>query len=457
MKIKNMKVNRIKPGLLKNKNQLVFLAALLGLTLLSIYSFPLPAAAQTEDRTEVVAIVGARIVPVTGPVIESGSILIKNGRIADLGANISIPSGAKVIEARGLVAYPGMIDSYSWLGLEEISGVRATVDNRETGRINPQVKAIEALRYDSMHIPIARANGIVAAVVAPSGGLISGQSTLVKLDGWTNREMVIKESLAMIIELPALRRGRGEFAGFRGQQPQVTTEKTLDELRQIFEKARMYEKRREAARKNILLPPPDFDEASHFLLPVVKGELPVIFSVHADKDILQTIKFVQGEKIKAIFYGVEQGFKVAKEIKEAGIPCIIGSLYSLPPVWEDGYDALFLNPVMLNQAGVKISFSSSSASTAKDLPYHAAKAAAFGLKPEEALKAVTIYPAEIFGVDKLLGSLEPGKTASIVLADGDLLELGTKIQKVFIDGKEVSLENRYTELLKKFEQREADK
>jgi len=148
---------------------------------------------------------------------------------------------------------------------------------------------------------------------------------------------------------------------------------------------------------------------------------------------------------------------VAKEIKEAGIPCIIGSLYSLPPVWEDGYDALFLNPVMLNQAGVKISFSSSSASTAKDLPYHAAKAAAFGLKPEEALKAVTIYPAEIFGVDKLMGSLEPGKTASIVLADGDLLELGTKIQKVFIDGKEVSLENRYTELLKKFEQREADK
>jgi len=457
MKIKNMKVNRIKPGLLKNKNQLVFLAALLGLTLLSIYSFPLPAAAQTEDKAEVTAIVGARIVPVTGPVIESGSILIKNGRIADLGANISIPSGAKVIEARGLVAYPGMIDSYSWLGLEEISGVRATVDNRETGRINPQVKAIEALRYDSMHIPIARANGIVAAVVAPSGGLISGQSTLVKLDGWTNREMVIKESLAMIIELPALRRGRGEFAGFRGQQPQVTTEKTLDELRQIFEKARMYEKRREAARKNILLPPPDFDEASHFLLPVVKGELPVIFSVHADKDILQTIKFVQEEKIKAIFYGVEQGFKVAKEIKEAGIPCIIGSLYSLPPVWEDGYDALFLNPVILNQAGVKISFSSSSASTAKDLPYHAAKAAAFGLKPEEALKAVTIYPAEIFGVDKLLGSLEPGKTASIVLADGDLLELGTKIQKVFIDGKEVSLENRYTELLKKFEQREADK
>jgi len=109
-------------------------------------------------------------------------------------------------------------------------------------------------------------------------------------------------------------------------------------------------KEKEAARQNILLPLPDFDEASQSLLPVVKGELPVIFSVHADKDILQTIKFVQEEKIKAIFYGVEQGFKVAKEIKEAGIPCLMVSLYSLPPVWEDGYDALFLNPVILNQA-----------------------------------------------------------------------------------------------------------
>ena len=440
---------------LKNKSRLFLATALLGLTLLTPYfTLAQQPAAQTQKDSEIIAIVGAKIVPVTGPVIDSGSILIKDGRIVDLGAKVSIPAGAKVIEAKGLTAYPGMIDSYSWLGLEEISGVRATVDNRETGRINPQVKAIEALRYDSMHIPIARANGIVAAVVAPSGGLISGQSALVKLDGWTNREMTVKESLAMMIELPGIRRGRGDFSGFGRQQPQVTTEKTLDELRQIFGKARMYEKRREAAHKNLLLPPPDFDEASQSLLPVVKGELPVIFSVHADKDILQTIKFVQEEKIKAIFYGVEQGFKVAKEIKEAGIPCLIGSLYSLPPVWEDGYDALFINPVILNQAGVKIAFSSSSASAAKDLPYQAAKAVAFGLKPEEALKAVTIYPAEIFGVDKLMGSLERGKLANLVLADGDLLELGTKILKVFIEGREVSLENRYTELLQKFEQRD---
>lgn len=245
--------------------------------------------------------------------------------------------------------------------------------------------------------------------------------------------------------------------GFGGQQAAVTTDRALAELKELFLQARMYEAGRERAAKNLLLPKPDFDETSHCLLPVVKGELPVIFAVHADRDIVQTIKFVQEEKIRAVFYQVEQGYKVAEEIKKAGIPCIIGSLYDQPPVWEDGYDSLFLNPVILNKAGVKIAFSSSSSSAAKDLPYHAAKAAAFGLDRLEALKAVTIYPAEIFGVDKLMGSLEPGKLANIVLADGDLLELGTRIEKVFIEGREVDLNNRYTELLERFKKREKEK
>lgn len=418
-------------------------------------------AASIEDKaapnTDLLAIVKVRIIPVTGQEIPSGSILIEKGKIKALGSDLEIPSGTRIIEAPGLTAYPGMIDGYSSLGLVEISGVSATVDNRETGRINPQVKAIEALKYDSMHIPIARANGIVAAVVSPAGGLIAGQSTLIKLDGWTNREMAIKESLALVVELPGIRGGRRGFMGFGGQQAAVTTDRALAELKELFLQARMYEAGRERAAKNLLLPKPDFDETSHCLLPVVKGELPVIFAVHADRDIVQTIKFVQEEKIRAVFYQVEQGYKVAEEIKKAGIPCIIGSLYDQPPVWEDGYDSLFLNPVILNKAGVKIAFSSSSSSAAKDLPYHAAKAAAFGLDRLEALKAVTIYPAEIFGVDKLMGSLEPGKLANIVLADGDLLELGTRIEKVFIEGREVDLNNRYTELLERFKKREKEK
>ena len=175
-----------------------------------------------------------------------------------------------------------------------------------------------------------------------------------------------------------------------------------------------------------------------------------MISVHGEKDIRAAIKFVRDENIQAVFYGVEQGFKVAGELAEARIPVVLGSLYDLPPVWEDGYDALFRNPGIMAKAGVKIAFSSSSASVAKDLPYHAAKAAAFGLDRGEALKAVTINTAEIFGVAGTMGSLEKGKAANIVLADGDILELRTNIAKVFIDGRETDLSNRYTELLEKF-------
>jgi imidazolonepropionase-like amidohydrolase len=305
-----------------------------------------------------------------------------------------------------------------------------------------------------MHIPIARANGITAAMVAPSGGLISGQSALIKLDGWTNREMVVKSPAAMHIELPGISRGRFRGMGFGRAEESVTTPKALAELKDLFAAARAYQKRKDFASKNLILPLPEFDEPLECLLPVLRRELPVMISVHADKDIKAAIDFVKGENLKAVFCDVEQGWKVAEEIKKADIPVVFGSLYGMPPVFEDGYDSLYRNPGVLNKAGVKIAFSSSSSSSAKDLPWHAAKAAAFGLDKKEALKAVTIYPAEIFGVDKVLGSIEKGKAANIVLADGDILELRTKIKKVYIDGKECDLHTKFEEFIEKFEKRD---
>jgi imidazolonepropionase-like amidohydrolase len=403
---------------------------------------------------KIIAIRGAKIIPVVGDDIEGGTIIIKNGKIDAISKDAAIPIGADVVEAKGLWAYPGMIDGYSFLGLQEISGVSATVDNRETGRINPQVRAIEALRYDSMHIPISRSNGITAALVAPTGGLISGQSTLIKLDGWTNREMAIKSQAAMQIEFPGIRRGRGGSGGMRrGGAVEADTTKLIAELKELFKNARYYQKRKEFAAKSPTAALPEFQETFEFILPVVCGELPVMISVHSDKDIKAAIQFVKDESLKAVFFGVEQGWKVADDLNKSNIPVIIGSLYDMPPVWDDGYDSLFRNPGVLNKAGVKIAFSSVSASQAKDLPYHAAKAAAFGLDKKEALKAVTIYPAEIFGVDKIMGSLEKGKTANIVLADGDILETRTNIMKVFIDGRETDMSNRYIELLEKFKKR----
>jgi len=402
-----------------------------------------------EDQApSFIAIKGAKIIPVVGEDIEEGIVLIKGNVIEDVGKDIAIPEGTKIVDAKGLFVYPGMIDGLSRLGLQEISSLSATVDYRETGKFNPQAVCIEALRPDSIHIPISRANGITTALVAPSGGLISGQSGLVRLTGRTPKEMVIKSPVAMHINLPTIARPR--FG--RTTQPQRREEasKQLQEIRELLKEARFYQKRKAAAEKNLQLPLPKFDEGLEFLIPVINGELPVMISVHGEKDILDAIKFVQEEKLKAIFYGMTEGWKVAEDIKKSEIPVVFGSMYSLPPKWEDGYDSIFRNPSVLSRAGVKIAFSSSSASLAKDLPYHAAKAAAFGLDKIEALKAVTIYPAQIFGVDDQMGSLEKGKLANIVVTDGDILELRTHIKHVFIEGEEADLKTRYEELLEKY-------
>ena len=401
------------------------------------------------DKT--IAITNARIVPVVGAEIAKGTIVIRDGKIEAIGADVAVPAGAEVVDAAGLRAYPGMIDGYSQLGLVEISAVSATVDNRETGMINPQARALEAIRYDSMHIPITRSNGITAAIVAPSGGLVSGVSCLLRLDGWTNREMAIDGAVAMMIELPALR-SRGGFGGGgrMGGQPLADGPALLKQLKDLFAAARAYEKRRDAAAKSAGLALPGFNETYEALLPLFKGKMRAMIAVHSERDIRAAIQFVKDEGLKAVFYGVEQGFKAADDLAKAGIPVVMGSMYDMPPVWEDGYDSIFRNAGIMAKAGVKVAFSSSSSSVAKDLPYHAAKAAAFGLDKAEALRAVTINTAEIFGVADRMGSLEKGKAANVVLADGDILEMRTNIKKVYIDGRETDMSNRYTELLEKF-------
>jgi imidazolonepropionase-like amidohydrolase len=419
------------------------------LVFLIVVAFCFSLGLSLDNSRSVIAIKGAKIIPVVGEDIEQGTILIKDGKIEDIGQNVSIPQDAEVIDAQGLIAYPGMIDSYCYLGLQEISAVSATVDSRETGQFNPQVKAVEALWPDSMHIPITMSNGITTAVVVCTGGLISGQVGMIRLTGWTPEEMVIKNSVAMHIQFPSVPRIRR-----RESQPQEQTSKQIEELKELLNEVRYYQKRKEVARKNASLPLPEFDEKLEFLIPVVNGKLPVLISVYADKDIRAAIKFVKDEKLKAIFFGVTDGWKVAGEIKKSGIPVVYGSLYAMPSEWDDGYDAFYRNPAVLAEAGVKFSFSSQSASLAKDLPYHAAKAAAFGLDKREALKGVTIYPAQIFGMDDSLGSLERGKVANIVLADGDILELSTNIKHVFIEGKEMDLSNRYTQLLERYKKRD---
>jgi len=397
------------------------------------------------DGPRILAIRGARIVPVTSEDIPSGVILVKDGIIVDIGAEVAIPEGVAVVEAPGLTAYPGMIDGFCQLGLSEISGLPQTVDFRETGRVNPQLRTWEALRPESMHIPIARANGITAALIVPSGGLISGQSGLIRLTGRTPGEMLIKGPVAMHVELPSM--GRSPFR--RREAAAAEPTRHFKELGDLLVRARSYDRRKRIASLNPLLAPPGFDETLEFLGPVIRGELPLWFSAHSDKDIKDVIRFVKKENLKAVLYAVTQGWKCVADIAASGLPVVFSSMTNMPAAWEDGYDALYRTPALLQTAGVKIAFSSQSASAAKDLPWMAAKAAAFGLDRREALKAVTINPAQILGVADRMGSLEKGKAANIVLADGDILEFRTKIRKVFIDGQDQDLRTVYEELLEK--------
>lgn len=403
-----------------------------------------------------VAITNATLVTVTGETIENGTLLIRGDRIVDLGADVTVPPGVEVIDAEGLFVYPGMIDASSALGLYEVGAVRATVDVFEMGTYNPHIKAEVALNPHSVHIPITRVNGVTSALVVPAGGIIAGQSALIHLRGWTPEEMVVKAPVAIHINFPRLPREDDR----RGQPPEEEkkedgkekTEKQIKELIDAFLKAKRYAATWDAFAKSEKRLAPEKDLMLEALVPVVKDGLPVIIAVHAEKDIRNAVDFVDTLGIKAIFQGISDGWKVAPLLKEKNIPVLVGPVLSSPGP-RDPYDAIYANAGILHKAGVKVAFLTESAADARSLPYHAGTAAAFGLPREEALRAVTINPAEILGVADQLGSLEKGKLANVIVTDGDPLEMRTQIKHVFIAGEKIELSSKHVELYEKFRKR----
>lgn len=409
------------------------------------------------ENKNLILIKNATIFPVTSEKIESGSILIENGKIKSLGKEIAPPEGAQVIDAKGKYVYPGFIDGFTHLGLIEISSIPSTVDVQETGKFNPELRVAWAINPSSVHFATSRINGTTIALVSPRGGTMPGLTALVKMDGWTFSEMALKEVATSIINFPVTPR----FDRAEGREQAVSQEeaasKLIEELKNYFKDARRYLELKNLALTDPKIPMSATNRKFDALESVLKGELPVIISVDKAKDIELAIKFVQEEKIKAIFRGCSEGFKVADKIKKAGIPVILSDLYTFPSEPEDGYDAPFTNPLKLHEAGVLFCFSSGgSPAIAKDLTYHASRAVAFGLPHSKAIEALTINPAKIFGIEKRVGSLEPGKDANLFICDGDPLDIRTNITNLFINGKEVDLVNWWTELKKKWEERPKD-
>ncbi|MBN2409463.1 MAG: amidohydrolase family protein [Candidatus Aminicenantes bacterium] len=407
------------------------------------------------ETTGPVLIRGARIVPVEGPVLESGDLLIENGKITAVGPSVKAPEGARVIEASGLTAYPGFIDAYTQYGLVEIGAIAATVDSSEMGKENPEVRAAWAINPHSVHFRTGRICGTTAALVAPAGGTFPGISALVKMEGWSFPEMAVKEEATSLINFPmSPRPPTAEQVGPKPTTEIDVTSKLVEKIKEYLSEARHYLALKKEAASNPAVKAPDHNPKYEALAPVFEGTLPVILSVEKAKDIELALKFIKEEKIKAVFRGCAQGYKVADKIKAAGIPVIVGDLYRDPSEPEDGYDAPFRNVAELSKAGVTLCFSSgTNPSTGKDLPYHAARAVAFGMSHEDAVKALTINPARVFGIDDRLGTLAPGKDADLFLTTGDPLDLRSEVKHMFISGREIDLGNWWKDLYDKWKSR----
>jgi imidazolonepropionase-like amidohydrolase len=403
----------------------------------------------------VTAITGARIVTVSGPVIEKGTIVISGGKIAALGADVAAPAGATVIDGTGRTVYPGLIDGLTTLGLTEIGSVSGSVDVAETGDVNPHAKAWVAVNPHSDLLPVARANGVTAALAAPTGGLVSGQSALLRMSGSTPDELTLKTPVGMHVVYPT---GRPPFDISRlFEEPELKTfeerqkdkkknvEKDLRRLANLVEEARAYGEVLRAGRAK-----PDLPLQS--MVPVARGEVPLVVRADAEDEIRGAVAFAAERSLKLIVAGGLEAWRCADLLKQHDVAVLL-NVERLPRRESDRYDAAYANPAKLHAAGVRFAIVSDDASQSRNLPYEAAMARAYGLPADAALRAITLSPAEIFGVADRMGSLAVGKDADLFLATGDIMDHRVSVTHVFIEGVAQSLETRHTRLYEQFKSR----
>ena len=427
---------------------------LLSLVVATVVALPIAAQSVIPNNPGIkptVVIRNATIYPVTAAPIANGSIVFSNGVITSLGVNVDVPAGATVVDGTGLSVYPGLIDAGTTVGLVEVNSVAGTVDTSELGDMNPNARADVAVNPHSNVIPVTRVNGVTTVLTVPDGGVISGQSALIQLAGWTTPEMVLKAPVGMHIRFPRLRAAPLTELG-SDEDAEKELKKTyagrLDRLRDLFRDAQAYAKASAARARRF-----DRDPVLEALVPVVEGRLPIIVEANLARDIRAALEFADEFKLRMILSGAQDVVPVIAEIQRRKVPVILGPILALPPREDDPYDLLFTNAAALHAAGIRFAIRSDDAHNARNLPYHAAACAAFGLPKEEALKAITIYPAEIFGVADRIGSLAPGKLANVIVTDGDPLEIRTNVKRVYIAGEEIPMDSYHTLLHEKFKKR----
>jgi len=422
---------------------------------------------QAQQQPTTYAITNGKVFPISGPPIDGATIVIRDGKITAVGKGAAIPAGAKVIDARGMEVYPGMFNAVTEMGMNEIGeGVPGSVDTHELGDYNPQLVAATAVNPASEHIPVTRADGITHVIAAPGlggggggfgggGSVIPGQASLFNLAGWTMDEMAIKRSAAMVVNWPTLPNaagggrggaGRGAAAAGAAGGGREEYDRRIAELTQWLDAARHYMQVKEPAA--------DRDLKLEALVPVVKGDEPLFVVANQANQIREAVAFGDKQKVKIIIATGPAAGEVKDLLKEKNVPVILRPTLTLVRGEDSPYDENLTLPGQLSSAGIKVAFGSYGNEFARRLSQWAGVAVAFGMSHDDAMKALTINPAEMFGVGSELGTLEPGKMANIIVTTGDPLELNTDVKYLFIKGRLTSTDNKHKELYEKYIKRQ---
>ncbi len=408
-------------------------------------SVPVPA--KKQDRPIVLA--GGTIHTVSGAVIENGMILFESGRITAVGTRVVIPANAETIDIRGKHVYPGLINAASTIGLLEIESARGTNDVAETGRINSNVRAEAAVNPESELIPATRANGVTISHVMPGGSLIAGRTAAMMMDGWTVDDMTLKAPIGLYVNWPNLRVNRSPDVRQSEEEQKKSIGNAVKELRIAFEDARAYLKAKKADGSH------ETDLRWEAFAPLFAGTMPLIVGANEVSQIQAAVQFALDQHVRLVIHGGRDSWKVADLLKINSVAVIVEPVHDLPNRrWEE-YDTPFTVPLKLFQAGVLFAISGGGNATMneRNIGYQAATAASYGLPKEEALKSVTLNAAKVLGIDALVGSLEVGKDATLIVTSGDPLEIMSTVEMEFIRGKRVDLRSRHTELWKKYQEK----
>jgi imidazolonepropionase-like amidohydrolase len=417
-----------------------------------------------------VAIVGGKLLTITHGVIENGTIVLSGGKIAAVGAasSVKVPAGAQIVDAKGMTVYPGLIDSETNLGLSEIEADDASNDLVETSdEIFPNMHVSDAFHAETEHIPIDRINGITNAIVAPaSEDTLPGQDIFIQLAGSDRDQMILGKDVALPMNFSGEQRRRGRNAKFPSTRMGMASQ-----LRQTFIDAQAYaaskaeyqaklekwqkgdskEGKASSESKGPAPTAPKVDLKAEALLPYLRGERPVVLAAYEGYEIEVAMRIAQEFKLKVVLNHVTHGQEILDKIASYKVPVIVGPIYDFPSA-NERYDSVFTLPAELYKRGVKIAFSSAGGSGGnpggfeRNLPYAAGYSVAYGLPYDEALKAITLNPAEIWGVADKLGSLDAGKTANVVIANGDPLDVRTDVKQIYIQGRAIPMESRQTKL-----------